>query len=556
MFQWQQSSTTILVIQWLFGMAFLTSMHFNTVESSSSSASSQQEWNVPLILQACPDIASTRICDPDHVLNEIVSTSASTTGSKNDDDKVDQSGLNGNNNKNSNENENSNSTKDQSTREEYSATADPISTALYELETKHPLTCQDGTRSDASTFTTPVQMAVVVVQELEMNGKHYLDQEYKINQGKIVATALHDTWGVGTTECGGSGILLFLSITDRVVYLSIGTGLVPILTSNRIDAIIDDMKPFLREDEYTQAIVNCIFSIIRYVDQGPPSFVEKYMVFILFGFVALGMWGLDHWKKKKKREYVRIKSHLEKMDRERAMALMGKFECTSCPICLEDFEKVQPGDAQNVGSTTTTTSSTLGSDGKPLQLLQCGHAFDKTCWDHWISKNTRNIHQCPICKQDIGGSVDNVDYTNCYQQQDIATTTTRENNGNDVTSLEQQQRPLVSSYFGATPNGSNILYRSRFTAQQQREIYEMDRQFRIHRLRHRYPYYIQQSHVDRWSRNDYDGPMAQDKEFVNRDPNLVTSGWNSSNHTTSNSQGHSFGSFGGGHSGGGGGGTW
>lgn len=543
MFQWQQSSTNILAIQWLFGMAFLTSMHFYTVEStsSSSSTSSQQEWNVPLILQACPDIASTRICDPDHVLNEIASTSTSTstTGSNNDDDdEADHSGSDGNNN-NSNENENSNSTTEQSTREEYSATAAPISTALYELETNHPLSCLDGTRSDASTFTTPVQMAVVVVQEMEMNGKHYLDQEYKINQGKIVATALHDTWGVGTTECGGSGILLFLSITDRVVYLSIGTGLVPILTSNRIDAIIDDdMKPFLREEEYTQAIVNCIFSIIRYVDQGPPSFLEKYVVFIIFGFVALGMWGLDHWKKKKKREYVRIKSHLEKMDRERAMALMGKFECTSCPICLEDFEKVQPGDAQHVA----------GSDGKPLQLLRCGHAFDKTCWDHWISKNTRNIHQCPICKQDIGGGVDNVDYTNRYQQQDITT--------NDVTSLEQQQRPHVSSFFGATPNGSNVLYRSRFTAQQQREIYEMDRQFRIHRLRHRYPYYIQQSHVDRWSRNDYDGHMAQDKDFVNRDPNLAASGWNSSNNSTSNSQGHSFGSFGGGHSGGGGGGTW
>jgi uncharacterized membrane protein YgcG len=157
------------------------------------------------------------------------------------------------------------------------------------------------------------------------------------------------------------------------------------------------------------------------------------------------------------------------------------------------------------------------------------------------------MHQCPICKQDIGGGV-HVDYHRC--QLDIPTRTTR--NDDLVSGTSEQQRPLVS-FFGLTDstNSINPLYRSRFTAQQQREMYELERQFRIHRLRHRYPYYIRQTHVDRWTRNDYDGNMAQDGDFINQDPNLK-----SSNSSTSHSQGHSFGSFGGGQSGGGGGGTW
>lgn len=537
-------------------MTVLHYIHSSTIESTKvNNRQPIESWNVPLIIKACPDIDSTRICDPDHILkNEITNTNSSSISY---DDEIEDD------TETRTDRHNATTSKEQE-QEEDSSGITSISAALYELETRnYPLLCQDDTTRTSD--GPSVQMAVVVVREMELSGNHYLvdDQDYKINHAKMVATALHDRWGVGSTDCGGSGILLFLSVNDRVVYISIGSGLVSTLTSNRIDGIIENMKPFLRNDEYSHAIVNSIFAIIRYLDQGPPSFLEKNYGFVIFGTIVLIMWGVDKWNKKKKREYVRIKSHLEKMDRERAMALMGKFECTSCPICLEDFQKAQPDSStnkqdDNMNNAILNDEPYLGSDGKTLQLLKCGHSFDKTCWDHWVSKNSKTIHQCPICKQDIGGgngSGSGVHVDNHIRpiQQDIAT---RQDENNYT--VYSEERPLVS-FLGLTNNQQNhsLYTRSRFTTQQQRNMYEMERQFRIHRLRHRYPYYIRQTHVDRWTRNDYDGNMAQDGDFVNQDPNLVRE-WKSSNaSSTAHSHGHhSFGSFGGGQSGGGGGGTW
>jgi len=28
----------------------------------------------------------------------------------------------------------------------------------------------------------------------------------------------------------------------------------------------------------------------------------------------------------------------------------------------------------------------IGSDGKPIQVLKCGHAFDAGYWENWITK--------------------------------------------------------------------------------------------------------------------------------------------------------------------------
>lgn len=553
-----------------------------TVDASKTT--DETEWNLALLVQACPNIASTRICDPDHVLSSaIVNTATNATADHEDISSAtstDDAGTI------------YNTTKEIAVEEtdgnDDAINASSISAALYELETNHPLQCKWSTSTNTAGNTidnTPVQMAVVVVNRIDMKGKNYFDDNFKINQAKELAMELHNAWGVGSTECGGSGILLLVSIKDRVVYISISDGLKNILTWNRIESIVeDDMKPFLREEEYSQAIVNSIFAIMRYLDQGPPSFIEQYLGYIILGTVALGMLGADKWNKKKKMEYVRVKSHLNQMDRERAMALMGKFECTSCPICLEDFVVVHPGnDPSSVDHDShdhnknedknikdkdkdRTDGNYMGSDGKPLQLLRCGHAFDKTCWEAWTSKHSRNIHQCPICKQDIGSNVHSA-------SQHVDTASYSSSN------RLAETRPLVSFLMNPHSNSINAnamatdvhqdsyhhirrhtpYIRSRFTTQQQQQIYESERIFRIHRLRNRYPYYIQPSHVESWTRNDYVGNMAQDPDFIRRDPNVVSQGYKSTAGSSSSGVGggsHSFGSFGGGHSGGGGGGTW
>ena len=471
--------------------------------------SSNTGWTANALEKACPNIDSARICNPDSILSERTKM-------------VEENDVSS------------------------------VTTALRELETRHELKCSNDRTS------TEIQMAVVIVNNIDMNGKNHYNDDYKLNKAKSLAISLHDAWGVGNIQCNGSGILLFLSIRDRVAYISTSQGLTRILTKTRIDHIIDEMKPFLRDEEYSKAIVNSIHYIMEYLDQGPPSFGEQYFSLLFIGTLAGAMIGFDKWNKKKKTEYVKVKSHLNQIDHDRAMALMGKYQCSSCPICLEDFKSpadadtdTQKGIASNdekdkesppaspapAYNLETNTSAGIpipyiGNDNKPLQLLRCGHAFDKSCWEKWISTPSRNIHQCPICKQDIVAS--------SYSDETRLVSHHR----------NQEVRPFIS---GMNNNnvGNNMWRTPSFSRQQRQQIYLSERNFRIQRLHHRYPNYIQQSNVDRWTQENYDGTMTQDNDFVHKDPDPVVH-----NQSSSSYKGGSSSSFGGGCSGGGGGGTW
>eukprot|EP00979_Chaetoceros_neogracilis_P018152 scaffold10555_cov228-Chaetoceros_neogracile.AAC.4 len=447
-------------------------------------------WTANALEKACPKIDSVRICNPDFIINGL--------------EECDTSG-----------------------QDDLSS----IVTALSELETMHLLKC------DNDLISTEIQMAVVIVNNIDMNGNNqYNDEDYKLSEAKSLTVSLHDTWGVGNTQCNGSGIVLLLSIEDRIAYISISPGLTDILTSTRIDHIIDDMKPFLKDEEYTKAIVHAIHYIMEYVDEGPPSFAETHAYLLLFGAIYCATICFQILVEKRKTEYVKVKSHLDKIDNDRAMALMGKYECSSCPICLEDFIHVgianDEKDIQNPPTSPTPSNNLetnigaaipyIGNDGKPLQLLRCGHAFDKSCWEEWISTPSSNIHQCPICKQDIGVS---------------------------SSSIETRSPSCQSNEEGQLLDDdmNNIGNRPSISRQQQRQMYLSERNFRIHRLHHQYPNQILQTNVNRWTRDNYDGTMTQDNEFVVH---------NESSSTTLRNRGGGDSSFGGSCSGGGGGGAW
>lgn len=91
--------------------------------------------------------------------------------------------------------------------------------------------------------------------------------------------------------------------------------------------------------------------------------------------------------------------------------------------------------------------------------------------------------------------------------------------------------------------------------------YTRDRNFRLERLARRYPRYVQQQHIQRWTQVNYDGRLAQDPSFMENDPSRVSS-TTQQLRTAGGSGGNSnsgFGSssgFGGGSSGGGRGSTW
>ena len=462
--------------------------------AAASSTFSTIKWTANSLEKACPNIETTRICNPDSILSETIS-----------DDEGGGSG------------------QDDVTS---------ISTALRELESNHPLRCNNDSTS------TDVQMAIAIVNSIDMHGKNHFSDDFKIQEAKKIAMNIHDSWGVGNTECNGSGIVLLMSVKDRVAYISTSSGLSPILTKGRIDHIIEEMKSLLKDQEYAKATVNAIHFIIQYIDKGPPSFWEQYWGLLFMGAIFGGVIGSSKWQQKKKTEYVKVKSHLDKIDRDKALVLMGKYECSSCPICLEDFKcpHLESGKKRESPPTSPVSSPDhdsnagipyIGSDGKPLQLLRCGHAFDKSCWEEWTSSPSCNIYQCPICKQDIGASASvDPDQRSSYQGR-------------------QEFRPLNRLY-------NNMGWPSA-RQQQQQQMYQFERNFRIHRLHHQYPHYIRQSNVDRWTCDSYDGTMAQDSDFLHRDP-VVHDQQHSSG--ILGSGGASGSSFGGGHSGGGSGGTW
>lgn len=60
------------------------------------------------------------------------------------------------------------------------------------------------------------------------------------------AKRLHDDWGVGQAGCN-NGVLLLLSVLDRQLYISTGTGANHMLTYDALGRIIDNAKPLLRE---------------------------------------------------------------------------------------------------------------------------------------------------------------------------------------------------------------------------------------------------------------------------------------------------------------------
>jgi len=388
---------------------------------------------------------------------------------------------------------------------------------LNYLEDTCTVNCESN---DGGDVVPNVQAAIVIVSMIEP-----IDGTVE-----SYATTLHNRWGVGNVSCGKStGILLFVSTLDRSMYISTSDGVQPILTNSRLESIMDEMKRFLKEEEYAEGLLEYISSVNDYFKKGPPSFAENYIGYVMIGGVLLFVYVSAYIEKLRRREYAMVHSQLSKLDREKALVLMGRYKCTSCPICLEDF-KLDPNAVSKNDEGTVTGNGIekyIGSDGKPLQVLKCGHAFRATCWNDWISKGSAgfDVRKCPICKQDISASPP------------PPPTPTR--HSSEIQSLVRRNANTTSE---APDQNDNAV--------QRRNQYDAERRFRLTRLMARYPRYISRTQVERWSSSSYDNDLARDEDFMRTNParSDTTGG--------SRSAGGGSTSFGGGSSSGGCGSSW
>ena len=354
---------------------------------------------------------------------------------------------------------------------------------------------------------------------------------------KEYAQSIHNNWGVGSSVECGNGILFFLSMDDRVMYLSVGTSLTQLLLKSRIDSILKDVRPYLREKDYPKALSDALLKGIKeQIERGSPSFYESHiqphLEFMGLILVFFGIYKFQkHITDQQRREYAQVHSQLSQMDRDRAMALMGQYRCTSCPICLESFQ--QPDN--NTNDTDTNDTIVKGHDGLPIKLLRCGHAFDQSCWEEWIRSGQGDVRKCPICKQDVSlSSPSSSSQTEPLLVSGEHTTTT-------TTTMSQQSDTTATLHRRPnSPRTTSSLSRISM------RLYEQERQFRLLRLMDRHPRYVSRSQITRWTDSNYSGSsLVKDSEFVRQNP---------AHHSHSSSRPYS--SFGGGQSGGGSGGRW
>jgi hypothetical protein len=267
-----------------------------------------------------------------------------------------------------------------------------------------------------------------------------------------IANKLRESWEVedddnndnddNDTKGTISRVLIFLSKLEMSLCISGSENIQSILTEARIDDIIHEMDSIHwwggdqdqndnndnDNDDLTEGLMYCIQRIFYYFEEGSPTFIDQYGWYILFEcyvFVYYFLTGSraflqsvhrsmngSHSRSSQGEDQRRnMIRELSEQENEEATSLMKRYQCYSCPICLEDYQENELSclESMEEGRVNTETSygslpkiEYFGSDGVPIQLLRCGHSSCRRCWDEWISHG-KNSTECPVCKRDIGG---------------------------------------------------------------------------------------------------------------------------------------------------------
>lgn len=231
-----------------------------------------------------------------------------------------------------------------------------------------------------------------------------------------------------------SGILIFLSIHDRVCFISTNNKLArTVLPWWRIEKIIVDMKPHIRKYDYTSGILTAISKIEYYVNiEGPPTFSEKVNDFFMrFGFLltfalltfVFAIWGeanaayyygsgdddngehnnsrataslslnnylvnsstilrnhrVSKLLQQKRLKAMEKKSRLSPQEFRKAYRKQkDNFKCSYCPICLEPFQSVKVS-IMRQNKNNNTNSKREGRESEPLLQTSASSPYQYLC---------------------------------------------------------------------------------------------------------------------------------------------------------------------------------
>lgn len=270
----------------------------------------------------------------------------------------------------------------------------------------------------------------------------YSDQDDMINDAaQYFARYVHDTWNKRLvqeqTERGDNVstniVLIFISVHDRICYISSGTRIATILPWWRLEHVVQDMKPMLRKGQTGDALSVAIDDLETLLRAGSPTvkdrmndFFSRFGVVLAFAFFTFLFATYGECQDRRKRVFLaERRSRMSASEREKARSLQKEFQTKCCPICLEQFGSSsinidnQDGYADTLsprkGSAPKNKEQQQkmkrvdslgiplhGNDEKPIKFLRCGHIFDETCWKMWVDSGHGNAMLCPVCRTDVG----------------------------------------------------------------------------------------------------------------------------------------------------------
>lgn len=259
---------------------------------------------------------------------------------------------------------------------------------------------------DIETINRRVEIGIAIAKKVDVDAILRKFQFYSFEDAdsmtddaaQFFASILHNQWFNDKNDTGESsksvdcdkegqgvnGILIFLSIEDRVCFISSGDNISSILPWWRLERVVTGMRENLKRRNYSEAIIGAIQEISEMLNK-PPTVTEKLKDFLSrFGLVflfsistfALAVYG-EIRERQRRYEFAEINTRLTDVEEEKARMLQQMYKTDCCPICLEDFvrdDRVSDG------------IPSYGSDGRPVKMLRCGHIFCATCWRTWIQR--------------------------------------------------------------------------------------------------------------------------------------------------------------------------
>ena len=333
------------------------------------------------------------------------------------------------------------------------------------------------------------KLGVAIVNNVQHDG-----QNTKEDTVKELAMSIHNSWGLGKEKCN-DGILLFLSINDREMFISVGSGTKNKLGYYEQQTVMSSMKIHLRYNDPANAILTGISRMSEILKKEDSvgflrllwNFIKNPFVFILslFAIMYAFMRNIQDSNNHEyvNKEYLECKEKLTELQKDKSKALAKKYKATSCPVCLEKFKGLE--------------------NDINKSILSCGHSFHDNCINKWFEDNKT----CPICRKE-----------------EIKIKETPEKNQDS--NIDDHPSSLLRRMAAHRRHESSLI-------DNVNSNYDQELRFRLNNLSSRYPSFINSSLIDELCYPDiFD--FTSRPSFMNCCPVQSNSFWTTTSQTSSN----------------------